>query len=321
MIRSSAEGYVATLKVLDIPADALEIVENVQVVLFKLADPVPIVLGEENILETSGEARIVIPAGTTFLDGNGNEVGGNVNAILNFIDPSNDNFDDSPGRFIIHRQEELMSFGVLNLQFQDNTGNSLTPEGDIRIALADTEVQGYKLWLLDNNGQWKKKKSGQIIKHSQAITKTNKQAIRRLASRSRRQASLTDLGSFGTGDIGRWINIDKVPNGAKKCYVKTRVFNDISFTNRGSYMSAHVLLNLLNELGKRDKMRGLPSILSLFRNEFNKFNNTRARMLDSIYHMTNTLKSHFWRKNVIILSLCTQRCYGRHNVSRKSINH
>ena len=86
-------------------------------------------------------------------------------------------------------------------------------------------------------------------------------------------------------------------------------------------MSAYVLLNLLNELRKRDKMRGLPSILSLFRNEFNKFNNTRARMLDSIYHMTNTLKSDFWRKNVIILPLCTQRCYGRQNVSRKSLNH
>ena len=86
-------------------------------------------------------------------------------------------------------------------------------------------------------------------------------------------------------------------------------------------MSAPVLLNLLNELGKRDKMRGLPSILSLFPNEFNKFNNTGARMLDSIYHMTNTLKSHFGRKNVIILSLCTQRCYERHNVSCKSINH
>ena len=66
----------------------------------------------------------------------------------------------------------------------------------------------------------------------------------------------------------------------------------IYLTYRGSYMSAHVLLNLLNEFGKRDKMRGLPSILSLFRNEFNKFNNTRARMLDSIYHMTNSLKSH-----------------------------
>ena len=27
-------------------------------------------------------------------------------------------------------------------------------------------------------------------------------------------------------------------------------------------------------------------MLSLFRNEFNKFNNTGARMLDYIYHMT-----------------------------------
>ena len=51
-------------------------------------------------------------------------------------------------------------------------------------------------------------------------------------------------------------------------------------------MSAHVLLNLLNELGKRDKKRGLLIILSFIRNEFNKFNNARVRMLDFIYHMT-----------------------------------
>ena len=50
-------------------------------------------------------------------------------------------------------------------------------------------------------------------------------------------------------------------------------------------MSAYVLLILLNELGKIDKMRGLPSILSLFRNEFDKFNNTRARMLDFILYL------------------------------------
>ena len=48
-------------------------------------------------------------------------------------------------------------------------------------------------------------------------------------------------------------------------------------------MSAHVLLNLLNELGKRDKMRGLPSILTLFRNEINKFNNIRARLLEILF--------------------------------------
>ena len=65
-------------------------------------------------------------------------------------------------------------------------------------------------------------------------------------------------------------------------------------------MSAHVLLNLLNELGKRDKMRGLPSILSLFRNEFNKFYNTRAR----IYHMTKYFKTSFLalkRYNFVIM--------------------
>ena len=33
-------------------------------------------------------------------------------------------------------------------------------------------------------------------------------------------------------------------------------------------MSAHVLLNLLNELGKSDKMLGLSSILSLFRDNY-----------------------------------------------------
>ena len=54
-------------------------------------------------------------------------------------------------------------------------------------------------------------------------------------------------------------------------------------------MSAHVLLNLLNELRKRYKIGGLPSILSLFPNLFNKFNNTGARMLDSIYHTSLTL--------------------------------
>ena len=51
-------------------------------------------------------------------------------------------------------------------------------------------------------------------------------------------------------------------------------------------MCFNVLLNLLNELRKRDKMRGLLGILLLFRNEFDKFNNTRAQMLDSIYNMT-----------------------------------
>ena len=42
-------------------------------------------------------------------------------------------------------------------------------------------------------------------------------------------------------------------------------------------------------------MRGLLGILSLFRNWFNKFNNSGARMFNSIYHMTLKLpKIAFW---------------------------
>ena len=48
-------------------------------------------------------------------------------------------------------------------------------------------------------------------------------------------------------------------------------------------MSAHVLLNLLNELGEKIRCKALPSILSVFPNEFNKFNDTGAQVQDSIW--------------------------------------
>ena len=60
-------------------------------------------------------------------------------------------------------------------------------------------------------------------------------------------------------------------------------------------MSAHVLLNLLNELRKRDTMRGLPSILSIFLNEVNKLNNKGARIL-------------LW--NRVLLNRSTVFCFG-----------
>ena len=47
-------------------------------------------------------------------------------------------------------------------------------------------------------------------------------------------------------------------------------------------MSAHVLLNLLNKSGGKKRCDALPSILSIFPNDFNKFNNTGARMQDTI---------------------------------------
>ena len=47
-------------------------------------------------------------------------------------------------------------------------------------------------------------------------------------------------------------------------------------------MGARDLLNLLNELRKSDKMRGLPNILSLFRNELNKLDNVRFNISNDI---------------------------------------
>ena len=79
-------------------------------------------------------------------------------------------------------------------------------------------------------------------------------------------------------------------------------------SHRGSYMNANALLNLLNELGKRDKMRELTSMLFLFRNEFNKFNNKKARMLNSIYYMALKILKHriFDVKTSIISFFFTQ---------------
>ena len=51
-------------------------------------------------------------------------------------------------------------------------------------------------------------------------------------------------------------------------------------------MRVHVLMNFFKRVGESDQMGGLPRILSFFRNKFNKFNNTGARRLDSIYCMT-----------------------------------
>ena len=69
-------------------------------------------------------------------------------------------------------------------------------------------------------------------------------------------------------------------------------------------MSAHVLLNSINELRKkRDKMRGLQSILSFFRNRFNKFNTTgetNVRFYLS-YDIKIILKSYSCREKAMVL--------------------
>ena len=68
-------------------------------------------------------------------------------------------------------------------------------------------------------------------------------------------------------------------------------------------MSAHVLLNLLNELGKEIKCEVCRVTYLFFRNEFDKFNNTRVRMLDSIFHDIKILKNCIFGVKTSIFSL------------------
>ena len=87
-------------------------------------------------------------------------------------------------------------------------------------------------------------------------------------------------------------------------YIYTNLVCWPSYLHRGSNMSAHILLNLLNELWKRDKLRGWPSSLSLFRNEFNKLKNTGVRILDSIYLMTLKLNLA-WKRQYFAIFYAT----------------
>ena len=77
------------------------------------------------------------------------------------------------------------------------------------------------------------------------------------------------------------------------------------------------IIEFIKRVEEIDIRRGLPNILQLSYNEFNKSNYTEARMLDSIYHMKSKLplKSHIWHENVNSVSLCTQPCYGHHFIT------
>ena len=68
-------------------------------------------------------------------------------------------------------------------------------------------------------------------------------------------------------------------------------------------MSARIFIEFIKQVEKIDKIRGLPSILFLFRNEFDKFNNTVARILDSIYinYDIKIILKSFFSVNVRVL--------------------
>ena len=85
------------------------------------------------------------------------------------------------------------------------------------------------------------------------------------------------------------------------------------YVDLNPYESAHVLLNLLNELGGKDKMWGFTEDLSVLLNKSNKFDKIGPWLQDFILHMT--LKSHL----IIEFGIITSRF--RHYKTRRFYRH
>ena len=83
-------------------------------------------------------------------------------------------------------------------------------------------------------------------------------------------------------------------------------------------MIVHALLIFLNKLRKRNKMRGLPSILFLFRNEFNKVNN-KYRSPNVKFYLLQDIKKIFWK--IAIFPYFTQSYNACHNVTLLTLLH
>ena len=86
---------------------------------------------------------------------------------------------------------------------------------------------------------------------------------------------------------------------------------------RDSYLDTNVKIAIYHDTVFRgDTHPYLPSILLLICNEFNKFNNTQAGMLDSVYHMTFKLFcNHIFGVKMSILCKYMRR-YGRQNATK-----
>ena len=91
-----------------------------------------------------------------------------------------------------------------------------------------------------------------------------------------------------------------------------------TWINRGSYMSAHVLLNLLNELRKEIKCEAYQTFYLFFATSLiNSIIQEHECYILFIINIKITLKSHFCHKNVIIffimyaMLLWMSKCFSK----------
>ena len=209
-ITARKNGYIFSIKHVDIADESTDEVRNIEIVLFKRPEPITFNTSDGVQLDTPNAVNVRVPANTEFEDENGNVVTGSVNAVFYFISPASRDFENSPGEFITDTNVQLMSFGLFVASFEDMDGAPLKPRGQIDVENADPDVKDMRLYRMTANGQWEE--------------------LPAVGARRKRQAKNDSfIGSFGPGEVDGWLNIDK-PAVQKRCYMKMRVFEDNTFS-------------------------------------------------------------------------------------------
>lgn len=178
---------------------------------------------------TGGQSpvKIELPSGTCLEDASGNQVSGVASVYLNFFSPETDDFRQSPGLFLRKSTEEqLVSYGVFQLHFEDDVGNAVYPrplshtcgsqvqvlqESVAEVILSWPNVNAaqwpdYILWKLDSSGLWE-----------ELPAQTSNELI---------------IGNLGPNDIGKqtMLTIGLIEENPV-AYAKIRVFTDSSLSS------------------------------------------------------------------------------------------
>ena len=186
-------------------------------------------------LQTINNAVIKIPPRTRFkYEDDNTDVPGKVSAVLRLID-RNGEITGSPGEFIAE-SGNLLVFSVFNLVFRDSSLRNILPRDHIIVQIVNTSIEDISLWKLNDNGRWRQ------LSESDRARNNNVQIVGHLHGR----------------DIGKWLTLGQRDDQAL-CYVKLRVFEDLTFTkevqdNQANLYSPDIALKILNASHPRSSM-------------------------------------------------------------------
>ncbi|KAI8491765.1 hypothetical protein Bbelb_305700 [Branchiostoma belcheri] len=194
----------------------------------------PVDLGTVSGAEPIGQLEI---PPNSFYTKDGQPYSGTVLASVSFIDPRDlTTVQDMPSDFTFVDQEgeeqQLETFGMFSLEFEDESGNEVEVGGTVDVFLnenvinfADAEPgHEVKLWSLNpETGRWEEEST---------VTPTP------VGKRRKRQQSFTWNGSITV--TRRNYNVDWWIKAGQRCYSKVRVYDDSSVLNSASAMVNNV---------------------------------------------------------------------------------